>query len=301
MKAAERISDFTTARARQRFDPAYRALLTRLWPEPPVPSTVATSYGDAVAYRTGRPDGIPVVLVPGAGGSAVTWYQYAERLGRRHPVIALDPIGEPGMARQSRPIGTAHDAAAVLAETLAGLGVPRCHLIGMSYGGWTLLHHELAFPGRAASLTLLDPGGLGRIGARFWVWLIAGGLAGLTPRPVRHRLAGPVRNATLRADELMPLLPLTMRFRRRLPMPDVLTDEQLGRITTPTLVLLGERSVLYRTGEVAERLGRVMPGARVEVVPGASHDLPVHSPGLVADRVEAFLDAHPSSGSRAIG
>jgi pimeloyl-ACP methyl ester carboxylesterase len=29
-----------------------------------------------------------------------------------------------------------------------------------------------------------------------------------------------------------------------------------------------------------------MPDARVEIVPGASHDLPVHSPELVARRID---------------
>jgi pimeloyl-ACP methyl ester carboxylesterase len=151
------------------------------------------------------------------------------------------------------------------------------------------LRDELEFPGRAVSLTLLDPGGLGRIGARCWAWLIAGGLAGLTPGPVRRRLAGPVRNATLREEQLMPLLPLTTAFRRRPPLPDALTDDQLRQSTTPTLVLLGEHSVLYPAADVAARLTRAMPDAHVEIVPGASHDLPVHSPALVADRIEAFL------------
>lgn len=297
MKAAHDISDFTSDRARQRFHTALRAAITRLWPEPPAPIPLTTSYGEAVAYRTGRAGGTPVVLVPGAGGSAVTWYQYVASLGRHHPVIALDPVGEPGTAHQTRPITGAHDAAACLAETLAALrehhGEQRVHLVGTSYGGWAVLRHELEFPGHAASLTLLDPGGFGRLGARFWAWLLAGGLAGLTPGPVRRRLAGPLRNAVLRDDELLPLLPLTMAFRRRLPVPDMVTDDELGRITTPALVLLGEHSVLYPAAAVAERLTRVMPAARAEVVAGASHDLPAHSPALVAERMAAFLsDPH---------
>jgi pimeloyl-ACP methyl ester carboxylesterase len=59
----------------------------------------------------------------------------------------------------------------------------------------------------------------------------------------------------------------------------------------PTLVLLGEHSALYRAPEVAARLTRLMPAARVDIVPGASHDIPAHSPDLVADRIEGFLAA----------
>jgi len=288
IKADGLLSDFTNDRARQRFHTAYGVALTRLWPEAPTPIPVPTRYGEAVAYRTGAAHGTPVVLLPGAGGSTLTWYQYVARLARRHPVIALDPVGEPGAARQTYPIAGAHDAAVFLADALAALEVEHAHLVGMSYGGWTALCHEVEFPGRAASLTLLDPAGFG---ARFWAWLIAGGLAGLTPGPIRRRLAGPVRNATLRDEELMPLLPLIMAFRRRLPVPQPLTDGELSAIATPTLVLLGERSALYHPTEVAAHLARVMPAARVEIVPGASHDLPAHSPELVADHIERFLPA----------
>ncbi|BBH69475.1 hypothetical protein ACTI_61600 [Actinoplanes sp. OR16] len=285
----DRVGAFTSAPARERFDTAYRAALSRLLPGGDDPIRAGTSFGEAVAYRSGAPAGTPIVLLPGAGGNAVTWYHYAARLGRTHPVIALDPIGEPGAARQTRPMSTARDVVACLDETLTVLGLDGAHLVGMSYGGWAALRYEVEHPGRAASLTLLDPGGFGAVGARFWIWLAAGGLAGISPRPVRRRLAGVVRNATLRDDELMPLLPLTMRFRRRLPVPVPLTDAELGAVSVPTLILIGQKSALYPASEVAARLERVMPDARVETVPGASHDLPVHSPDLVAARITDFL------------
>ena len=289
MSAADGIGGFTGERARERFDLAYRAALVRLLPGGDSPIPVTTSFGDAVAYRSGASTGTPIVLLPGAGGNALTWYHYVAELGRLRPVVALDPVGEPGGAQQARAIVTERDVARCLDETLDGLGLDGAHLVGMSYGGWAALRYELEFPGRAASLTLLDPGGFGAIGARFWIWLIAGGLAGISPRPVRRRLAGPVRNAMLRDDELMPLLPLTMKFRRRLPVPTSLLDGDLHAVTVPSLVLLGEKSALYPAREVAQRLARVMPAATVEIVAGASHDLPVHSPELVADRIKAFV------------
>ncbi|MFI1991926.1 alpha/beta fold hydrolase [Actinoplanes sp. NPDC020271] len=283
------VGEFTDDAARQRFLTAYRTAMDLLWPSPVVPERVTTSFGEAVAYRTGAGDGVPLVLVPGSAGSALAWYRYAAALGRKHPIIALDPIGEPGQSTQTRPIRDAGDVAADLEETLAALGVQRAHLVGMSYGGWAILRHELRFPGRAASLTLLDPAGFGRLGAKFWIWLVAGSLAGLTPGPIRRRLSYPVRNATLRDDNLMPLLPLVMRFRRRLPIPDQVTDTELAALTVPTLVLMGEHSSLYEPAEVMRRLRRVLPSAQAEIVPGASHDLPSHSPELVADRIAGFV------------
>lgn len=283
------IGEFSSVAARERFLTAYKQSFDVLWPLPVERERVTTSFGTAVAYRSGPAEGIPVVLVPGSAGNALAWYRYVAALGRDHPVIALDPIGEPGESTQTRPIRDGDDVAADLEETLAALGVERAHLVGMSYGGWTILRHEVRFPGRAASLTLLDPGGFGRLGAKFWWWLISGALAGLMPRPIRYRLSYPVRNATLRDDDLIRLLPLMMRFRRRLPVPDQVTDAELATLAVPTMVLMGEHSSLYSPAEVAERLRRVMPAARTEIVPGASHDLPAHSPDLVADRISGFV------------
>jgi pimeloyl-ACP methyl ester carboxylesterase len=280
---------FTSDRARERFDVAYRAALGRLLPGGGDPIRVPTSFGETVAYRSGASAGTPIVLLPGAGGNALTWYHYVARLGPGHPVIALDPVGEPGAGRQTRDIATERDVVDCLDETLDNLGLNGAHLIGMSYGGWTALRYELEHPGRAASLTLLDPGGFGSIGARFWIWLAAGGLAGLSPAPLRRRLAGPVRNATLRDDELMSLFPLMMKFRRRLPLPTPFTDRELGAVTVRSMILIGQRSALYPAADVARRLGRVMPAATVVIVPGASHDLPVHSPEVVAGHIENFL------------
>ncbi|MEV5693208.1 alpha/beta fold hydrolase [Micromonospora globbae] len=289
MKAPDRISDFTSDRTRTRFHTAYQRALPRLWPTAPRPRTVTTRYGEVVAYRFGAAHGTPVVLLPGAGGNALGWARYIPRLAAAHPVVALDLVGEPGAARQTAPIGTDRDAAACLAEALTALDAERAHLVGLSYGGWLALRHELHFPGRAASLTLLDPAGFGAVTGRFLLWVTAGGLASLTPRPVRRRLAGLLANATLREDALMGLIRASLAFRRRLPVAVPLTDDELASIATPTLLILGERSQMYDAASVAERVRRVMPAARVEIVPRAGHDLPVHSPELVADRIDAFL------------
>jgi pimeloyl-ACP methyl ester carboxylesterase len=289
MKAPDQISDFTSDRARTRFHTAYQQALARLWPVRPETVVASTRFGDVVAYRFGVAQGTPVVLLSGAGGNALSWTRYVARLATYHPVIALDLIGEPGAARQSAPVASDRDAVDCLAEALAALGAQRSHVVGMSYGGWLGLRHELRFPGGSASLTLIDPAGFGAVSGRFLLWVVAGGLASLAPGPVRRRLAGPLANATLRDEELMGLLRVSLSFRRRLPAATPFTDAELASITAPTLVLLGARSQMYDAAAVAERIGTLMPAARTEIVPYAGHDLPLHSPDLVAARIEEFL------------
>ncbi|WP_406194683.1 hypothetical protein OH807_05715 [Kitasatospora sp. NBC_01560] len=118
----------------------------------------------------------------------------------------------------------------------------------------------------------MDPAGLAGFGPRFYGWLIAGALAATAPRPLRPRLARLVGNSAVLETGLMSLMRASTGFRRALPVPPVLSDEELRRLTVPTLFLLGERSALHDAREVADRLGRVVPAARVEVVPGAGAD-----------------------------
>jgi pimeloyl-ACP methyl ester carboxylesterase len=121
--------------------------------------------------------------------------------------------------------------------------------------------------------------------------VIVGGLAGLSPSPMRHRAARWLHNATLLDDDIMGMAAVTVGFRRRLPVPPPLTDAELTAVTTPALILLGERSQLYDASLVARRIRSLMPAAHVQVVPGAGHDLPMYAPDALAERAVAFMEA----------
>ncbi|MBV1856193.1 alpha/beta fold hydrolase [Catellatospora tritici] len=282
------VGGFTSENARTRFLTDYGRALDRRWPGRSTVD-VPTEFGTTRVYTCGPDDGVPAVLLPGAGGNALMWHRYVSELGRHRRVIAVDPVGDPGGSTQDRPIDGAEHMSQWLGEVLTGLDVRRAHFIGCSYGGWTALQYAIRNPTAAASLTLLDPAGFGKVSGRFIAWVVLGGLAGLSPRPVRHRAAGWLRNATLRDDDVMGLATAMMGFRRRLPVPPPLTDEELRQLTTPTLVLLGERSQLYDAAAVARRI-RTLTSAEVALVPGVGHDLPMNCPDRILDRTGAFLD-----------
>ncbi|MFE9429230.1 alpha/beta fold hydrolase [Kitasatospora sp. NPDC006697] len=287
-----RISQFKNARAEDRFRAAYERALAELWPTERIALDLPTAFGTTRVYRAGPPGGEPIVLLPGSGGNALMWHRYIEALTRHRPVYAVDTVGEPGASVQTAPIADGRDGAAWLDELLAALELPAAHLVGCSYGGWLAFSHHLHHPGRAASLTLVDPAGLADYGLRFYAWLIAGGLASAAPRPLRPGLARLVGNSAILESELMRLMRASVGFRRALPAPPVFSDEELRRLTVPALFLLGGRSAMHDSREVAARLAALVPSARVEIVPDAGHALPTDQPALVADRI---LHGHPSA------
>jgi len=282
------VGEFRNQQARDRFQTVYQDLSDRLWPASSVDTDVVTSFGTTRVHRLGAGDETPFVLLPGSGGPALMWYAYVGRLAAARPVIAIDPVGEPGPSVQTRAIDSGDEWSRWLDEVLAALGVGRAHLVGTSYGGWIALWHALRSPQATASLTLFDPGGFGKVSGKFLLWIIAGGLAAFTPRPVRHALARLLRNEALREDDAMRLVKATFGFRRRHILPTPLTDDDLERITAPTLMIVGGHSQLYDARQVADRVTARMPHAIVDIVPEASHDVVLWRPDELADRVVAF-------------
>jgi pimeloyl-ACP methyl ester carboxylesterase len=279
-------SAFTSDRARRRFLDAAERAASRLWTVPVAASDVATSLGTVRVHSAGPAGNDPVVLLAGAGGNALSWYPHVAALAAHRPVLAVDPLGEPGGSTATAPIPDGDAVGRWVVEVLAAVGARRAHLVGSSFGGWTaLMAQRQDTEGRIAALTLVDPAGFAPLDRRFLRWVVLGGLAALLPAGLRRRAARRLVNGTLLEGELLRLGIAGRGFRRRLPGPPVLTDAELAAVRVPTHLLLGERSALHDSHRVAERVRRAAPGWHVEVVPGTGHALPLEAPDLVVDRV----------------
>ncbi|MFE9768043.1 alpha/beta fold hydrolase [Streptomyces sp. NPDC005808] len=238
---------------------------------------VETSFGTTHAYRYGpvaeaARSRTPVVLVHGAGSCSAMWYPNTRALSADRPVYAIDTPGDPGRSVQREPIHDPERAAQWLDETLTGLGLDRVHLVGASYGGWLALNQAYRRPGRLASATLLDPGGLEKVGLRFFVWIFAGLFATFAPKAFRPRLAVWLQQPVLVMPELRAMIRTAVRaYRIRRPAPLPLSEEELSAIRTPLYLVLGRRSLLVHPHRQAERVPRLVPGARAEIISHTGH------------------------------
>ena len=121
-------------------------------------------------------------------------------------------------------------------------------MVGASYGGSVAMNQAIRTPGRVASIALLNPAGLTRLDARFWLWLSISRQPGRAGTGVDDAHVGRHPRLPGGAESLA-----------------ILTDDELRAITVPALLITGVRSALLTPqeararGSLTARAGRHRP------------------------------------------
>ncbi|MCP3755280.1 alpha/beta fold hydrolase [Streptomyces sp. TBY4] len=257
---------------------------------------VETSFGTTHVYRYGPADPAaesrtPVVLIHGSGGCSAQWYPNTAALSADRPVYALDTPGDPGRSVQREVMWQPERAAQWMDEALGALGLDRVHMVGSSYGGWLVINQAHLRPGRLASVTALDPGGLEKVGLRFFAWIFASLFATFAPKAMRPTLAKWLEQPVLVVPELRRWIQAGVRaFRIKRPAPLPLSDAELGTIRLPFYLIMGKRSLLVHPKRQLERVPRVIRGARAEIVSATGHGPQLDHPELVNARMLSFFE-----------
>lgn len=237
--------------------------------------------------------GPPVLMLHGLlVGNLATWYlTAAPMLSRDHRVLLQDLRGH---GRSSRP-ATGYDVPTMAGDALALLDrlVPDrpVALVGHSYGALVALHLALHHPDRVASLALveapLSPGDTRALTA--WLQVPAEELAQALPDALQQDLARGGRRARRLLEGLHALATETSVLADVAAQSEV-DDAALAGIACPVLAVYGQDSACRPQ---AERLRRVLPGARVEVIPGG-HYLPLDAPEALTALLVEHLAAAPA-------
>lgn len=246
----------------------------RSWPVPNEHLIVSTREGETFVVASGPKDAPAVLLLHGTMSNAAVWVREVATLAAAFRVYAVDIIGDAGLSAPSRPSFASDAHALWLGDVLAGLGVNSASLAGHSMGGGIALDFAIRFPERTEALVLLCPAGVANKSIMWWALpLLLLGPWGA--RRVQERLLGKLpapeseeerQFAALSQAILKEMKPRTESFA-------TFSDEQLGRLTMPVLVLLGGRDVTMDSGQIERRFKAQAPNAEVVVYPEARHYL----------------------------
>lgn len=263
------------------------------------PSFAPLRDGGRLAYSV-RGKGPALLLVRPVGGSMRSWGAFGEALARRLKVIAFDARGTGTSSEAPRATTTrsmARDAVALLEH----VNVSRAHVLGLSLGGmvasWLAVDAAKKVDRLVLAATL--PRGLSvKKGAVLRGLRLARCLA-LPPAEAEACLVAEILSPAFRREQPAAVAE-AQRVARQHPASragllamlqaaarhDV--RARLGEISAPTLVIAGEHDPLL-TQKSQRKLLANIPGAKLEVVAGAGHDLSIEAPEETAERVLAFL------------
>ncbi|MGD8683656.1 MAG: alpha/beta fold hydrolase [Chloroflexota bacterium] len=299
--APPRPSSFTSAGGRAAYEDAYRDAVDALWPVSVASRFVETSFGPTHALVSGPADGAPLVLLHGAGLSAVSWYPNAARLASTHRIYALDSVFDSGLGRQTSLIRGRRDVARWLVETFDGLDLDRPAVAGLSQGGWaaaSLARYERA---RASQVALLAPAATVqafRLPVALFLrysYLVRRGDTLDSSRRTFDMVFGGRFTPDDRFVRLAALGSASFRYARPPVMPTRFSDADLRAMDGPLLVLLPALDQIYSPANAFARARRLLPDAEVEMVPAAGHFVAMEAAERISERLLAFLGEQPTA------
>ncbi|MBF6210583.1 alpha/beta fold hydrolase [Nocardia puris] len=284
-----KVGGFRNEAERRAYLDAYEAM-ARQWPVESTEMDVSTAYGPTHVRKSGGGPGAPVVMLHPMGGNGACWLPVIEGLAADRVVYTPDTIGTPGLSVQTAPLTEAADFGKWVDQLLEGLGVERAHLLGYSDGGWQASVAGVS-SSRLASLTLVESAvSFGKVSMGV-LWRIM--RVGIRPTEKNMRKFGewatPNRPPT--EDERRTAL-AAVPYKRVLPWPRPLTDEELGAIRVPMLAVFGADTVLGDPVKCRDRALELVPRAEVEIYPGTGHEVFFHRADLVVPRICRFLRAN---------
>ncbi|MCX4704629.1 4-carboxymuconolactone decarboxylase [Streptomyces sp. NBC_01352] len=242
----------------------------------------------ALQYRFDGPEDAPVLILgPSLGTTWHMWDRQVPELAKQWRVFRFDLPGHGGAP--AYPAGSVADLSTRLLATLDGLGVQRFGYAGCALGGAVGIELALRHPERVASLALIAASPRFGTADEFRQRGVIVRTNGLDPiartSPERWFTGGFAAAQPAITEWAVQMVRTTdpgcyIAACEALASFDVRSE--LARVGVPTLVLVGSDDQVTGPAE-ARTLVAGIPDARLAVVPGASHLVPVEQPAAVTD------------------
>jgi pimeloyl-ACP methyl ester carboxylesterase len=273
--------------------------------------------GDLKIYYETQGEGEPVLLVPPSWWPAATWnVVVVPALSQRYRTIIFDCRGT---GRSSKPKDgyTVQQFAQDGIALLSHLKISRCHVVGFALGGQIVQAMAIARPDLVATLSMAAAGPGSKT--------LSGAPRDLSPEAAREirEMGFEQYIKTHINNDGMAFNPAFYREHRDLAnaLADALwsgqsTEEQFGshekarltwdalakaaEVKVPTLILCGADDEVNRRGSTpvgtARRLGELVPGAELALVPNVRHMTFWDGDGALKV-LQDFLARHPIRGN----
>jgi len=248
----------------------------------------ANLNGIEIEYQDGGL-GSPVLLGHGYSATGRMWDGQRAALGDRYRIVSWDMRGHGQTESPKDP--AQYSAALTVADMRALLqhcGIERAVVGGLSLGGYVSLAFYLAHPEMVRALVICDSGpGYRNAEARAaWNQRAHERAAELETKGL-EALAGRSREMREAMGHHASAQGLAHAARGMLAQEGSEVIDSLGGIRVPTLIIVGDQDRPFLAP--CEYMAKKIPGARLEVIPGAGHSSNLDQPAIFNRVVSDFL------------
>ena len=263
-----------------------------------MPAVAMLHLSDVSLYYEVHGAGEPILFLHGLGGASRDWEAQRRRFESSYLVIAHDVCGHGQSTKPQGPYSVAQFGrhTAELIRRVVGKPV---HVVGLSMGGMIAFQLAVDAPDLIRTMTIVNSGPelvprnlteklalWSRVAIVRWFGLERMGKV-LAPRLFPNPDQGPERAQFLARfltndrDGYLATLRALIGWR---------VTPSIGAIRAPTLVVASELD--YTPPERKEEYVRLMPTAKMVVVPDAHHGLPMEDPETFNEVLAEFLLVH---------
>lgn len=264
--------------------------------------SVQTTVGDLHVTVAGHDARETIVCWHVLFGDSTVWGAQVEALSSRYRLLLIDGPGHGASGLPPRAY-TLDDCAVAMVQVLDAYGVEEAVVMGLGWGGLVALRVALHVPAKVRALVLLNASAeADPLLARLRLRSLAAVIARTGVSPFIARSVAPTFFTTETRLNHRSLIEAFVRHMRGMDGPaaalamrsvdqETILD-QLPRIATPTLVLVGLRDTIYPEPR-STRIAAAIPGARLVKLPHAAHVPTQEVSDAVNTALTAFLSALP--------
>jgi pimeloyl-ACP methyl ester carboxylesterase len=275
-----------------------------------VPHAEASHFADIDGVRIHYQEqgtGTPLILLHGFTSSTYSWKDVFEPLAKNYRVIAVDLKG---FGFSGKPDGdySRRAQAIMVAHLLDYLKIEKAWLAGNSMGGEVALNVALLNPQKVAGLILIDSAGVavpgsGSLAPRYLLMPVVGrlltALALTSDKLVREGLLKSYYDDARVTNDRVAYYyrPLKTRggqlaaLRGRAQAAEFPVEQDLGKITVPTLILWGAADELIPLA-AGHKINSLIRGSRLVVIEKCGHVPQEEMPERVVSEITSFVASH---------
>jgi pimeloyl-ACP methyl ester carboxylesterase len=248
----------------------YEAVLAR-WPVPYETFRLPTRHGETFVIASGDKSAPPLVLLHGSASNAVSWVGEVPVYSQHFCVYAVDLPGEPGKSAENRPAWDGPGFAEWLEDVLDVLKIQKTALLGISQGGWTALKFATTRPERVVKLVLLAPGGVMPARPSFLLKAVFLSMFGRWGAERINRLV--IGKDPIHPEAVRFMNAILTHFKARVGKEYLFPDDELKRLSMPTLLIGGAEDALIPMESVIPRMQKLVPQLEPVLIPEMGHAL----------------------------